>query len=289
MEFLNDPTDKVYRVLSPGRIYFEYGPVAMLIWAEHQGRGLTDLGIESLAVVESSLREIADSRPLLRLFQQFIDRDKLTGLPRRMFEAVAAVGEQTLTPMAAVAGTMADAVADWLWLNGASRVVVNNGGDIALRLAPEETVEVGLVSQLASGRVDYTVSISGASGIGGMATSGLGGRSFTRGIAQGVSALARRCDLADALATHLVNSSRLDSEKVVTTLAGQLDPDSDIKDLSVVLAVDRLSDEEVRQALGQIKREAEKQRAAGNLMALSARVQDEFYLMDMAELIRAGR
>lgn len=289
MEHLNNQTDKVYRVLSPGRVYCEYGPVAMLISAEHQGRGLTDLGLASLEVVAASLREIAGSLPSLRLFQQFIDPDKLTGLPLRMFKAVSAVGEKTLTPMAAVAGTMADAVADWLWLNGASRVVVNNGGDIALRLVPEETVEVGLISQLASGRVDCTLSINGVSGIGGIATSGLGGRSFTRGIAQGVSALARRCDLADALATHLANSSCLGSEKVVSTLAGQLDPDSDIKDLSVVLAVDQLSDEEVRQSLDQIKMEAEKQRAAGNLTALSARVQDEFYLMGLEGLIRAGQ
>ena len=46
--------------------------------------------------------------------------------------------------MAAVAGTIADAVADRLAARGMDMVAVNNGGDIAVRLSEDNTVRVGL-------------------------------------------------------------------------------------------------------------------------------------------------
>jgi len=206
-----------------------------------------------------------------------------------MLEAVLAVGEPTLTPMAAVAGAVADTVADWLQANGAHRAVVNNGGDVAIRLTPGWEVEIGLISNLASRKVDQLLTITAESGIGGVATSGLGGRSFTRGLAQGVSVLAGSGVLADALATQLANASYLDSERVVTTLAGRLDPQSDIRDLTVVVAVDCLSEVEVDQALAQVQSEAERQRALGNLLALSACVQGRFYRLNLPDLRASNR
>ncbi|MDL2226116.1 hypothetical protein LJB86_00450 [Deltaproteobacteria bacterium OttesenSCG-928-M10] len=256
----------------------------MMIMAERRGEGLTGLCLESFEVVESGLREISNVLPLLKSAQQFVRHKNLTGLPRLMFEAVAATGETSLTPMAAVAGVMADAVADWLRDRGASRVVVNNGGDVALRLAGGEAVRVGLVSDLSAGQVDGTVTVTAESGIGGIATSGLGGRSFTRGVASGVSAFAARCALADALATHLANTSFIASENVATTLAGNLDPDSDIRDLPVVVAVGGLSAAEAGRAIRQVEIEAERLRGLGHLSALRARVGDKTFNLGLENL-----
>lgn len=80
-------------------------------------------------------------------FQQYLKQSVL-GLPRcgrrpavveRAVTAcrrVALASGQRLTPLAAVAGSVADEVTDAAWGLGTDKVVVNNGGDLALRLAP---------------------------------------------------------------------------------------------------------------------------------------------------------
>lgn len=157
-----------------------------------------------------------------------------------MAESVLATGEPTLTPMAAVAGTVADAMADWLFARGADLVAVNNGGDVALRLGEGRSIRMGILPDL-NGRVTEIVEIRAEDGIGGVCTSGLGGRSLTRGIAGGVTVFSRRCALADACATHIANCSYIESPRVHTCLAGEIEPESDIASLRIVTAVGRFS------------------------------------------------
>ncbi|MDR1194342.1 MAG: hypothetical protein LBK98_09310 [Peptococcaceae bacterium] len=269
------------RVLEDGKVYIDYGPVSMVIMADKDGSPLTDLCCQAFDIVDEGLREITASLDLLRLYPGRIPSRFLTGLPAKMLEAVLAAEEPTLTPMAAVAGAMSDLVADWLFARGADRVSVNNGGDVALRLAPGQKLNLGVLSSLASGQVDLVVAIKAEDGVGGVATSGLGGRSFTRGIAQGVSVFSSRCVLADALATHLANTTYVPSPRVLTAKAGALDPQSDIRDLEIVAAVDRLTRREERQALAQVKQEAYRQMRKGNLLAMIARVQDQTIQVNM--------
>ncbi len=270
-----------FRVLEDGKVYVDYGPVSMVIMADKDGLPLTELCCQAFAVIEEGLKELTSSLDLLRLYPGQIPLRILTGLPAQMLEAVLAVEEPTLTPMATVAGAMADLVADWLFARGAQRVSVNNGGDVAIRLAPGQKLNLGIMSSLAAGQVDVVVPIKAEDGIGGVATSGLGGRSFTRGIAQGVSVFSSRCILADALATHLANTSYVPSPRVLTAKAGVFDPQSDIRDLEVVAAVDRLTRREVRQALAQVEQEAFRQKHKGNLLAMTARVQDHMIQINM--------
>lgn len=190
-----------------------------------------------------------------------------------MARAVLRTGDPWLTPMAAVAGTVADAVADFLFAQGAEKVTANNGGDIALRLAPGQSLGLGVLYDLERGGVDRVVHLTAEKGVGGVATSGLGGRSLTTGIASGVTVFSRRCAQADALATLLADRSCIDSPAVHTRLAGELDPDSDIADLPVVVSVEPLSREEKERALEQVLREAEEQYRRGNLLACIATVQ----------------
>jgi ApbE superfamily uncharacterized protein (UPF0280 family) len=273
--------EEFYRILEPGRVHFDYGPVSMVVSAGADGEPLTELCCGAFEAIDAALREVADSLPILRLYVPQIPPSVLKGLPRRMMESVLAAGDPAMTPMAAVAGAVADAAADWLFARGADQVLANNGGDIALRLGPGKSVKVGIVSSLARGEIDQVVTVTEGDGIGGIATSGLGGRSFTRGIAQGLTAFARSGVLADALATHLANASFIPSPRVYTGRAGDLDPGSDIADLEVVIGMDQLNPEEIRRSLEQVRGEALRQKQRGNLLALRASVQGEVFTMDI--------
>ena len=255
------------RTLPDGRVFVDYGPVSMVITARRQGTPLPELAEAAFPLIEASLAEIAGELPRLRLPSGAGDFSQLEGLPRVMAEAVLSAGEESLTPMAAVAGTLADAVADWLFANGADVAVVNNGGDVALRLGPRPQSTYAkrpnfphptlFVYTVRMSLNQYVVEVLRAEdGIGGVCTSGLGGRSLTRGIASAVSVFSRRCAVADACATHIANCSYLSSPRVHTCLAGDLEPESDIAGLTIVRQVDPLEEAEIRQGLEQIRQEA---------------------------------
>jgi len=231
----------------------------MVVSAFDGNHPLTRLCREAFNVVETTLKEITAALPYLRLPPFQIPQNILQNTPLKMLKAVLAVGEPTLTPMATVAGAVAEATADWLFEQGASRVFTNNGGDIALRLAPGEKVRLGIVSDINTGDIDTVVTITAESGIRGVATSGLGGRSFTRGIANALTVFSHSCLLADALATHLANNTYIPSRQVITAKAGTIDPQSDIADLDVVVSVGRLSEKEINSSVNNLIKEAEKQ------------------------------
>ena len=184
--------DEAFRILDDGRVFFDYGPASMVVTARRGDENLSDLAASAFPFLRDSLSEIAGALPILRQYPDGMDYSELTGLPRVMAESVLATGEPTLTPMAAVAGTVADAMADWLFARGADLVAVNNGGDVALRLGEGRSIRMGILPDL-NGRVTEIVEIRAEDGIGGVCTSGLGGRSLTRGIAGGVTVFSRRC------------------------------------------------------------------------------------------------
>jgi ApbE superfamily uncharacterized protein (UPF0280 family) len=175
--------------------------------------------------------------------------------------------------MAAVAGTIADRTADWLVGQGASKVFVNNGGDIAIRLASEETIKVGIMPRIGASSYSYCVQIACADGIGGIATSGVGGRSFTRGIADSVTVLAGSCAVADAYATFLANASYIEHPEVIQVLAGTLDPNSDIADLLVSTKVGKLPEAVIRTSLSQVASQAQTALENGRILAFAAWLQ----------------
>ena len=261
------------RELKPGQVYFDYGPVSMVVSAVRDGAGDSALCRQAAEVVEHNLRLLGQSLDMLRRYPAQVEPGRLEGAARAMADAVLSTGDPYLTPMAAVAGAMSDAVADFLWEQGAQKAVANNGGDVALRLAPGQTLDMGILYELGHGGVDRVIRLLPEHGIGGVASSGLGGRSLTTGVASIVTAFSSRCARADALATLLADRSYIPSPAVHTCLASQVDPDSDIADLTVVTAVDPLTDSEKKQALRQIMEEAEAQYQRGNLRACVAAVQ----------------
>lgn len=258
--------------LPDGRVFVDYGPTSMVITARRQGVPAVDLAKAVFPLIQDALGEIAKALPALRQYPREGDFSQLEGLPRVMAEAALATGEETLTPMAAVAGTVADAVADWLFARGADLVAVNNGGDVALRLGPGQQMRMGILPDL-EGAISQVITLRAEDGIGGVCTSGLGGRSLTRGIANSVTVFSRRCALADACATHIANCSYIDSPRVHTCLAGELEPESDIAALRIVRQVEALEEREIQQGLEQVHQEALRQLARGNLVSVAADIQ----------------
>ncbi len=156
-----------------------------------------------------------------------------------------------VTPMAAVAGAVADHVLAALVADGAlSKAWVNDGGDIAFHLAPGGGFELGLVGDLAEALPGAMTSIPAASRVRGAATSGRQGRSLSRGIADAVTVLAPSAAEADVAATLIANAVDLDDHPAVLRRpAREIVADSDLGDLPVVVALGPLAPHEIERAL----------------------------------------
>lgn len=265
-------SDKWVNILPDGRVFIDYGPTTMVITARRGEESLTELVVSAFPLIQKALKEIASSLPVLRQGTDMTSSTALEGLPRVMFDAVLSTGEKTLTPMAAVAGAVADVVAEWIYAQGADVVLVNNGGDVAIRLAPGQQIRMGILPDI-DGKISQVVTINSTDNIGGVCTSGLGGRSLTRGIANSVTVFSSNCAVADACATHIANSSYIASPRVHTCDAKEVDPESDIAELSIVYKVDALNSAEIKQGLNQILAVAEHQRKRNNLLYAAADIQ----------------
>lgn len=263
------------RELSPGKVYLEYGPISMVIAAWQQGYPLTELCYKGCEEVARYLKEISVQLTCLKKAWPLCPEHTLTGPAQLMWQAVRKTGDEDLTPMAAVAGVIADLTADWLVEQGATKVVVNNGGDIAVRLRQGEATKIGIVPYLGASQYSHTFRIIQSNGVGGIATSGLGGRSFTQGIVESVTVLAKTCSLADACATSLANASFIPSPKVKRVLAKTLDPNTDIPLLLVTVGVDSLGPEEIKRSLQQVEEQAKEQFNKGNIYAAVAHLQGQ--------------
>jgi hypothetical protein len=209
-------------------------------------------------------------------------RTEYPGVVRRMIDSARKMGEPDLTPLAAVAGAGSDVVADFLFDRGTRKVIVDNGGDIALRLREGESARVGLKTAIDAGNMAYVIPIEAEMGVGGIATSGLGGRSFTKGIASAATVLAENASLADAAATVLGNFTNVEDPRVVRALAESLYPETDIAGEWVTIQVGALSPEKVEDALQNGLRKAnalaERGLIKGALIAVKQRVAWTAYL-----------
>ena len=172
---------------------------------------------------------------------------------RRMHAAVTpfAVNE-FITPMAAVAGSVAEEIlAAMLAAAPLDRAYVNNGGDIALHLANGMRFTVGLVDRPDAPGLMRTTTIAADDPTRGVATSGRHGRSFSLGIADAVTVLARTAAQADAAATIIANAVDLPGHPaIVRCPACDLQPDSDLGARLVTRDVGVLQPSEIAAALG---------------------------------------
>jgi ApbE superfamily uncharacterized protein (UPF0280 family) len=172
-----------------------------------------------------------------------------------------------ITPMAAVAGSVADEVlAAMLAGRRLDRAYVNNGGDSALYLGVGQSMTIAIAGT-GHGFADR-IAIHAEDPARGIATSGWRGRSFSRGIADAVTVLARTGAAADAAATLVANAVDLPGHPaVVRRPAQELAPDSDLGDRLVTTDVGVLSSGEIDKALARGLAVAENFRRRGLIAA----------------------
>jgi hypothetical protein len=195
-----------------------------------------------------------------------------------MVQAVAPHGRNTfITPMAAVAGAVAEEILESMTTNAQlSKAYVNDGGDIALYLASGEEFCVGMVERPDRPSLFGTLRIQATDPVRGIATSGWRGRSFSLGIADAVTVLARSAADADAAATIIANAVDLPgNEKIGRVRACELAPDSDLGERLVTQSVAQLSIEEIQQALDAGTSVAAHLRAENLILAAALRLQGE--------------
>lgn len=220
---------------------------------------------------EGLLQELVSELPGLRA--PVGERCALQGVvARRMWAACSPYRAGFITSMAAVAGAVAQEILACYEQQGIDRAWVNNGGDIALHLAPGQSVTVGVyadiaalnAAQLRNGLVlDGQIRIDSALPVRGVATSGWRGRSQSLGIADSVTVLANTAAEADAAATMVANAVNVDDERIIRVPACQVRDGSDLGAIPVTVDVPPLPPAQVHRALQQGLQRAQELQARG--------------------------
>jgi ApbE superfamily uncharacterized protein (UPF0280 family) len=201
---------------------------------------------------------------------------------RRMHAAVAPfAADHFITPMAAVAGSVAEEILGAMLASARlDRAYVNNGGDIALHLTGAGQFSVGLMDRPDNRGVMQTISIDAGDAARGIATSGRHGRSFSLGIADAVTVLAKTASQADAAATVIANAVDLPGHPAIVRLpANELQPDSDLGARLVTRDVGALGEGEIDQALSAGVGRAQQLLAAGLIEGAALRLLGETALV----------
>jgi len=234
--------------LDGGRILAESGPMRLIIDARLGQMPQRGSCIRAAEEAFRLLESVAHHRLRLSRFYSAIPSDLDNRIVEKMIRSVLAVDEN-MTPMAAVAGSIADGVAAFLRQRGMTRVIVNNGGDIAIRTSQGESVNVGVRPDLSHDVINHVITLGDERVSWGVATSGLEGRSLTRGVASAATAIAGSASMADAAATSIANASYIEDESVIQKLAGELDAQTDIPGIAVTIQAGPFSDENKELAL----------------------------------------
>jgi ApbE superfamily uncharacterized protein (UPF0280 family) len=273
------------------RLHLQDGPIDLIVQAHGSTTDVRAAYEAAARRFAGLLDELCAELPLLR---QAADpkRSSLQGkVARRMHEAVAPFAADCfITPMAAVAGAVAEEILGAMLRKAPlTRAYVNNGGDIALHLADGEHFTVGLAERPDVPGLMRTVIIHADGPTRGVATSGRRGRSFSLGIADAVTVLARTASEADAAATIIANAVDLPGHPaIVRCPAHDLQPDSDLGARLVTRGVGALSAGEIEDALESGAACARKLLAAGLIDGAALRLQGEMIVVAAREIEMPG-
>ena len=244
--------------LPDGRWHFQHGPIDVVIGADGDSRAVDAAHEAAWRRFETILAELVAELPALRRPVRDGDCPLEGVVARRMWHACFPYRDRHVTPMAAVAGSVAQELVAAYDRSGVTRAFVNNGGDIALHLAPDASVRVGLCADLArhvprASRAtlapDADFDVHADMPVRGVATSGWRGRSLSLGIADSVTVLAATAAEADAAATMIANAVDVADARIVRHPARDVRDDSDLGELPVTVDVPPLEDALVREAI----------------------------------------
>ncbi|PKP75458.1 MAG: hypothetical protein CVT84_03220 [Alphaproteobacteria bacterium HGW-Alphaproteobacteria-6] len=258
-------------MLPGGRLHLNHGPIDLVIEAFGAPEAVREGYALATARFDGLLEELVAELPALRSAAG----SALTGpVARAMGRAVAPFRPAFITPMAAVAGAVADAVLAALVAGGGiGRAYVNNGGDIALHLEPGERLTAAIAL---TGAGPGRVVVTHGDPVRGIATSGWRGRSQSLGIADAVTVLARDAAAADAAATMIANAVDLPGDPAILRRpARAVRADSDLGRRAVTVAVAPLSPQARARALDRGLAAAGRARDRGLIAAAALFLQGE--------------
>lgn len=262
-------------LLAGDRLHLNDGPIDLIIGAEGAEGARERAFAAATRRFATILEELCSELSLLRAAPQGELTHAQGDVARRMDKAVRPLSaDRFITPMAAVAGAVADEMlAAMVAAAPLTRAYVNNGGDIALHVEGDAFFTVGLVDRPDRPGLFGSSVVRAKDRVRGVATSGWRGRSFSLGIADAVTVLAADAARADAAATLIANAVDLpDHPRISRTPARDLDPQTDLGDRLVTRDVGSLTDEEIVHALDNGAREAVRLLDAGAIAAAALRL-----------------
>ena len=250
--------------LSDGNQHFSWGPIDLIIGAKadiHNQQCIAAAHDAAWQRFQQILPELVSELDLLQSpIQLGVTQNGLTGLiAQNMWHACQPFCEEFITPMAAVAGAVADHILEYYKVPGILKAWVNNGGDAAFYLTRGQTLPIGLCSnayqtynQIQNDHFverDAKLTISATDPVRGIATSGWQGRSFSMGIADSVTVLASNAAAADAAATIIANAVNLQDDRIERKRACDVKDNSDLGDRLITVHVPQLEYPLIKQAL----------------------------------------
>ena len=279
-----------HRWLEDGkRLHLQHGPIDLILEASGESAQVAMAYQQAYESFDSVLTDLMSEIDCLR--QALVtDLPVCTGqVAGRM---VAASGRfagvyTNVTPMIAVAGSVADHILQAM-LSGTSltRVYVNNGGDIALWLAADQSFTIGICDNTLTGNICSHITIQACDEVCGVATSGWRGRSHSLGIADAVTVLASSAADADAAATLIANAVDVPfATNIYRTPACELSPDSDLGNIPVTVNVDQLDSNQISTALNNGKLRAEQLLATGHIKAAYISLENQTIVCEASQQI----
>ena len=267
----------VVQELTGGRLHLSHGPIDVVLKAFGSERNVCcahEAASESFVTI---LTELCAELPALRA--PVGEAEPQSPVGRRMAEACWPFRKIFITPMAAVAGAVADELlATMRAAAPLERAYVNDGGDIAVFAAPGQQLDIAIAGDFSLGSVPVrsgTIRIRHGDGVGGIATSGARGRSFSLGIADSVTVIAKDAATTDAAATLIANAVDCDDLAIERRPANELDPDTDLGDRLVTVSVGQLAPAKRDAALAAGLSRARAYRARGLIVDAALTLQGE--------------
>ena len=243
--------------MADNRLHLQHGPIDLILHVDASEEIRKRLYSTAKKRFSTVLQELVVEMDLLKQPWSADLPDPKGGIAQKMCFAVRG-SDIFVTPMAAVAGAVADEVLEAMLyeaknpdpcLEEIQRMYVNNGGDIAFWLNAGESFSIGVVDNPGIPELNAKVSLANESPVRGIATSGWRGRSQSLGIADAVTVLAGSAAIADAAATLIANDVNVDYPGILKRPASEVKDESDLGMLPVTVDVPPLPVDQISEAL----------------------------------------
>jgi ApbE superfamily uncharacterized protein (UPF0280 family) len=243
--------------MADNRLHLQHGPIDIIAHVDAPEEVRKRLYTSASNRFSTVLVELVAEMDLLKQPWSADLPDPKGGIAQKMCFAVRG-SDIFVTPMAAVAGAVADEVLEAMLFEAQKpdscvehihRMYVNNGGDIAFWLNAGESFSIGVVDNPGIPELNAKVRLAYESPVRGIATSGWRGRSLSLGIADAVTVLAGSAAIADAAATLIANDVNVDYPGILKRPASEVKDESDLGMLLVTVDVPPLPVDQISEAL----------------------------------------